>query len=548
MFGQSKSLIWNELVQIRFELYPSRTAEKIKLYSNAYDHPERRDSGAFTDIMDCIDQARRVVLISGWSLSATEKFGRHDRTLVETIIEKAKKHVHVFLLIWDNLHPDYSDCHKALFPTFNDALSKLTKDERDEISSFIHMRFSSSSLGYSNHHKMVVTDDVLFLGGLDLTHGRSDPTKWHDCHVQVHGDCVYDAVDFFEGRWLACKEESVTPILGSNCVAVAVLSDFKIRLKESMQNSDDGDASIQFITSSQRKHTTVNHWYHQNHRQFSSEIQDAYLRAISRARHYIYMENQFFIGPSFVDNPQQSESLNRVILALFDKIKNKIIKNEAFHFYLQLPYRPEGNDADAMFTQVLLCKQWETLNWLIRSVQAVCEAVGGGKSVRDYITIYNLGRMSENGYAMKYTHSKLFIADDHELIIGSANCNERSLVGDRDSEIAVYLRGHDEVIRDYRLRLLREHFGDDFVSQHQEILANAKNMKFAPLIYWLQLMLDENRSRLLNREAKILATFWGNQLSRDLYAAIRPPHVSESQPIIYSVAANFSEYVSKLAL
>lgn len=36
-----------------------------------------------------------------------------------------------------------------------------------------------------------------------------------------------------------------------------------------------------------------------------------------------------------------------------------------------------------------------------------------------------------------YVHSKLMIVDDEKVIIGSANINDRSLLGDRDSELAV---------------------------------------------------------------------------------------------------------------
>lgn len=36
-----------------------------------------------------------------------------------------------------------------------------------------------------------------------------------------------------------------------------------------------------------------------------------------------------------------------------------------------------------------------------------------------------------------YVHSKLMIVDDNYAIIGSANINDRSMLGTRDSEIAV---------------------------------------------------------------------------------------------------------------
>lgn len=38
-----------------------------------------------------------------------------------------------------------------------------------------------------------------------------------------------------------------------------------------------------------------------------------------------------------------------------------------------------------------------------------------------------------------YIHSKMMIVDDDMMIIGSANINDRSMLGNRDSEIAVAL-------------------------------------------------------------------------------------------------------------
>lgn len=72
-----------------------------------------------------------------------------------------------------------------------------------------------------------------------------------------------------------------------------------------------------------------------------------------------------------------------------------------------------------------------------------------------------------------YIHSKTMIVDDSRVIIGSANINERSMNGDRDSEIAVVLED-TEMIRmsqngvegqvgsfghSYRMKLFEEHFG-----------------------------------------------------------------------------------------
>ncbi|MEQ2289365.1 Phospholipase D, partial [Ameca splendens] len=44
-----------------------------------------------------------------------------------------------------------------------------------------------------------------------------------------------------------------------------------------------------------------------------------------------------------------------------------------------------------------------------------------------------------------YVHSKMLIADDNTVIIGSANINDRSMLGKRDSEVAVVVEDSEKV-------------------------------------------------------------------------------------------------------
>lgn len=53
--------------------------------------------------------------------------------------------------------------------------------------------------------------------------------------------------------------------------------------------------------------------------------------------------------------------------------------------------------------------------------------------------------MSDPVTEIVYLHSKLMIVDDEMVLCGSANINDRSLAGDRDSEIAIVVRGEDFV-------------------------------------------------------------------------------------------------------
>lgn len=61
----------------------------------------------------------------------------------------------------------------------------------------------------------------------------------------------------------------------------------------------------------------------------------------------------------------------------------------------------------------------------------------------EFITFYGLRNHStmnsEPITELIYVHSKLMIVDDKVVICGSANINDRSLIGKRDSEVAVII-------------------------------------------------------------------------------------------------------------
>lgn len=59
------------------------------------------------------------------------------------------------------------------------------------------------------------------------------------------------------------------------------------------------------------------------------------------------------------------------------------------------------------------------------------------EDIDNYIKFYSLRQHGVIGdipvTEILYIHSKLMIIDDEKMIIGSANINDRSLLGDRDS-------------------------------------------------------------------------------------------------------------------
>ena len=45
-----------------------------------------------------------------------------------------------------------------------------------------------------------------------------------------------------------------------------------------------------------------------------------------------------------------------------------------------------------------------------------------------------------------YVHSKMMIVDDNTAIVGSANINDRSLLGHRDTELAVVIEDRTKIV------------------------------------------------------------------------------------------------------
>ena len=72
-------------------------------------------------------------------------------------------------------------------------------------------------------------------------------------------------------------------------------------------------------------------------------IHVAYIEAIRRARRFIYIENQYFLGScaAWKEN-QDSGCLNLIPIEIALKIASKIKKGERFAAYIVTPMWPEG--------------------------------------------------------------------------------------------------------------------------------------------------------------------------------------------------------------
>ena len=169
---------------------------------------------------------------------------------------------------------------------------------------------------------------------------------------------------------------------------------------------------------------------------------------------------------------------NTIGQALADRIGRAIDEDLPFHVYLVLPVHPEGTlDTLNVMHQVHLTQQSLVFGQhsLVRRIQrrmalkavmargasreealAIIERVDGNEQPAyahqdwtRYLTLLNLRTwttLRERVVTEQiYVHSKLLIADDRVAILGSANINDRSLRGMRDSELAVIVRDSESV-------------------------------------------------------------------------------------------------------
>lgn len=160
-------------------------------------------------------------------------------------------------------------------------------------------------------------------------------------------------------------------------------------------------------------------------------IYGAYLQAIQEAEHLIYFENQFVISST-------AEGVeNRVMMAVFERICRAIESNEVFRVVIVFP-QPEhielGNLPVLKYQYQTLCRGNNSLIELIKQKYPHVDP-------DDYVAMFQLRSFGEiNGTyhtSQIFIHSKILIVDDRVSIISSANLNDRSLLGDRDSEIGV---------------------------------------------------------------------------------------------------------------
>ncbi|KAL5815337.1 hypothetical protein ACOSQ4_025978 [Xanthoceras sorbifolium] len=437
---------------------------------------------------------------------------------------------------------------------------------------------------YTHHQKTVIVDAdagqfrrkiVAFVGGLDLCKGRYDtpmhplfrnldtvykedfrnptfaePTgggprePWHDLHCQIDGPAAYDILTNFEERWLKAskphglqkfktshddallKLERIPEILGMAEVSRLNVNDpesWHVQVFRSIDSS-----SVKGFPDDPKDATSMNLVSGKNVL-IDMSIHTAYVNAIRAAQHFIYIENQYFIGSSYNWDSHKDLGANNLIpMEIALKIASKIRANERFSAYILIPMWPEGVTTSTPIQRILYW-QHKTMQMMYETIYKALVEVGlENKFVpQDYLNFFCLGNRealdvvnsfnAENSTAANtpqalcqknrrfqiYIHSKGMIVDDEYVIVGSANINQRSLEGTRDTEIAMgaYQPRHTWASRrtnphgqvfGYRMSLWAEHLGTlEECFERPESLGCVRRVRTLSELNWSRYAADE---------------------------------------------------------
>ena len=170
-------------------------------------------------------------------------------------------------------------------------------------------------------------------------------------------------------------------------------------------------------------------------------IATAMATCIRNAEHFVYIENQFFIS----GNGHKSV-VNRVGDALLERIEKAINENQTFRVIIVVPAYPEGCIDKNSGMRAVAHYQYTTISHGKRSILGTLKKKFPQVDPFKYISFYSLrsAGLNPNREAITeqvYVHSKVMIVDDRVALIGSANINDRSLRGNRDSEMAILIGG-----------------------------------------------------------------------------------------------------------
>ncbi|XP_060195612.1 phospholipase D delta-like isoform X2 [Lycium barbarum] len=532
--------------------FPLRRGGNVTLYQDAHvpdatlpeilldDGKVFNNNKCWEDICHAMLEAKYLIYVVGWSVYHPIRLVREptrplpsagERTLGDLLKYKSQEGVRVILLIWDDKtsNDDLFLKTEGVMQTHDEETRKFFK--HSSVHCVLCPRSASSKLSvlkrqivgnlFTHHQKCVLVDTeaprnqrkiTAFIGGLDLCDGRYDTPEhrlFSDLDT-VFGNDVHNPT--FTQRydkamkWLKLRKvkQGADTLLRLDRIAAIHMPSAgpdADRVVHVTSEQDPESWNVQVFRSIDSgsvkgfpkdiKEAEAQNLVSGKNLKIERSIHLAYVKAIRSAQHFVYVENQYFLGSSYSWPSYRNAGANNLVpMEIALKIARKIAANEPFAAYIVVPMWPEGVPTSKAVQEILFW-QSQTMAMMYKIVAEALEKAGLSQYFhpQDYLNFYCLGKRevkprSEKtsiqdrllglaqkfGRFMIYVHSKGMIVDDEYVLMGSANINQRSLSGSRDTEIAMgaYQPNYTWARKDshphgqvygYRMSLWAEHLG-----------------------------------------------------------------------------------------
>jgi phosphatidylserine/phosphatidylglycerophosphate/cardiolipin synthase-like enzyme len=389
------------------------------------------------------------VQFTDWRGDPDERLDGPGTEIARMLAECARRGVHVRGLVWRS-HPDQAHFSEQenlhLVETINAAGGEVLLDERVTAAGCHHQKL------FLIRRRGDRDDDVAFVGGIDLCHGRNDTEQhlgdpqpveldprygprpaWHDAHLEVRGPAVGDLDHSFRERW-----DDPTPMDHRNPLRArlnAVAREPKRPTPLPPMPPDPaarGHHRVQVLRTYAAKRPP-----YPFAPQGERSIAGTYLKAFARAQRLIYVEDQYLWS-------------EEAAAALVDALR----RAPGLHIVAVVPRHPD-RDGRLSGPPYRIGQQ--------RVFERVTSVAG------DRLALFDLERA--DGVPI-YVHAKVCVIDDVWMIVGSDNLNRRSWTNDSELSCAIIDEQRDDreprdpagmgdgarvLARETRLRLWREH-------------------------------------------------------------------------------------------
>jgi phospholipase D1/2 len=487
-----------------------------------------------------IDNAKDFIYIHDWWLSpelymrrpaAISQKWRLDRLLQR----KAQEGVKIFVIVYRNI--------ESAIPIDSEYTKWSLLDLHENICvQRSPNQFRQNQFFWAHHEKLVVVDNMMaFVGGVDLCFGRWDdpchsltddkltgfevdqdvprdsehcqvwPGKdysnprvqdfyaldkpyeemydrtkvprmpWHDIAMQIVGQPARDVGRHFVQRWNYILRSRVpsrpTPVL---------MPPPEFDQQELDRLGMSGTCQVQILRSCAP-------WSIGTPNKVEHSIMTAYCEMIKGSDHFVYIENQFYISSCTVEGTIMH---NKIGDAIVERAIEAHEKGQKWQACLVIPLMPGFQNSvdaqDGTSVRLIMTCQYRSICRGETSIWGRLKA--HGIDPEEHVRFYSLRQWGKIGprkcltTEQLYIHAKCMVVDDRTAIIGSANINERSMLGSRDSEVAAIVTDTcmlpstmggtmyevGEFPHTLRKRLMREHLGLDVDAIYRREQARAE--------------------------------------------------------------------------